>query len=84
MIPGPRLFIDQGDILYAIMLGLIVVNIFMYIAGKVFIRFYAHITRIPYEVLACIVLTFCLAGSYSICPAARLCRDTFGNLSLHH
>ena len=62
---GPRLFIDQGDILYAIMLGLIVVNIFMYIAGKVFIRFYAHITRIPYEVLACIVLTFCLAGSYS-------------------
>lgn len=65
MIPGPRLFRDQGDILYAIMLGLIVVNILMYIAGNVFIKFYAHITRIPYEILACIVLTFCLAGSYS-------------------
>lgn len=65
MVPGPMLFKDQGNILYAIMLGLIVVNVFMYVIGSVFTRFYAHITRIPYEILACIVLTFCIAGSYS-------------------
>ena len=65
MVPGPSLFSDQGNILYAIMLGLIVVNVFMYILGNGFTRFYAHITRIPYEVLAPIVLTFCIAGSYS-------------------
>lgn len=65
MVPGPSLFSEQGDILYAIMLGLIVVNIFMYILGSGFTRFYAHITRIPYEILAPIVLTFCIAGSYS-------------------
>lgn len=65
MIPGPSLFSEQGNILYAIMLGLIVVNIFMYILGNCFTRFYAHITRIPYEILAPIVLTFCIAGSYS-------------------
>lgn len=47
------------------MLGLIVVNVFMYILGSGFTRFYAHITRIPYEILAAIVLTFCIAGAYS-------------------
>ena len=65
MVPGPMLFRDQGNILYAIMLGLIVVNVFMYLIGSVFTKFYAHITRIPYEILACIVLTFCVAGAYS-------------------
>ena len=65
MVPGPSLFAEQGNILYAIMLGLIVVNVFMYIIGSGFTRFYAHITRIPYEVLAPIVMTFCIAGAYS-------------------
>jgi len=65
MVPGPSLFAEQGNILYAIMLGLIVVNVFMYIIGSGFTRFYAHITRIPYEILAPIVMTFCIAGAYS-------------------
>lgn len=52
MVPGPTLFAEQGNILYAIMLGLLVVNVFMYIIGNGFTRFYAHITRIPYEILA--------------------------------
>ena len=65
MVPGPSLFTEHGNIVYAIMLGLIVVNVFMYILGSGFTRFYAHITRIPYEMLAPIVLTFCIAGAYS-------------------
>ncbi len=65
MVPGPTLFSEQGNILYAIMLGLIVVNVFMYIIGSGFTRFYAHITRLPYEILAPIVMTFCIAGAYS-------------------
>ena len=43
MIPGPTLFEEQGNILYAIMLGLIVVNVFMYILGSGFTRFYAPV-----------------------------------------
>ena len=35
MVPGPMLFKEQGNILYAIMLGLIVVNVFMYLIGRV-------------------------------------------------
>ena len=62
---GPQLFTQHGEWVYTIMLGLIVVNVFMYILGSGFTRFYAHITRIPYEILAAIVLTFCIAGAYS-------------------
>ncbi|MFA6906988.1 MAG: tripartite tricarboxylate transporter permease, partial [Sphaerochaeta sp.] len=65
LVPGPMLFKEQGHILYAIMLGLIVVNISLWLVGNVFTKFYAHITRIPFELLACIVLTFCAAGAYS-------------------
>lgn len=65
MVPGPTLFVEQGSVLYAIMLGLIVVNVFMYIMGKYFIRFYAKITKIPYELLATMVIVFCIAGAYS-------------------
>ena len=65
LVPGPMLFKEQGNILYAIMLGLIVINISLWFVGKFFTRFYAHITRIPFELLACIVLVFCAAGAYS-------------------
>lgn len=65
MIPGPTLFREQGNILYAIMIGLIIVNIFMYLIGSGLTKVYAHITRIPYEILAAIVITFCIAGAYS-------------------
>lgn len=65
MVPGPSLFVEQGHIMYAIMLGLIVINVFMYILGKGFTKFYAKITMIPYEILATIVLVFCIAGAYS-------------------
>lgn len=65
LVPGPMLFKEQGNILFAIMLGLIVVNISLWLVGNVFTKFYAHITRIPFELLACIVLTFCAAGAYS-------------------
>ncbi len=65
MIPGPSLFREQGDILYAIMIGLLVINAAMFIMGKFFIKAYAQITKVPYELLAAVVLTFCSAGAYS-------------------
>lgn len=65
MIPGPTLFKENGNILYAIMFGLIVINIFMYIIGRGLVPFYANITKLPYELLACIVLTMCISGAFS-------------------
>lgn len=65
MVPGPSLFVEQGHIMYAIMLGLLVVNVCMFVLAKTFTRFYARISTVPYELLSTIVVTFCVAGAYS-------------------
>ena len=66
MIPGPTLFEEQGNILYAIMLGLIAVNIFMYLQGRVFIRGFVNITRVPTSTLVPILVMLCVIGAYAI------------------
>ena len=47
MVPGPSLFAEQGNILYAIMLGLLVVNVFMYIVGTGLTRFMRILPAFP-------------------------------------
>ena len=48
---GPQLFTQHGEWVYTIMLGLIAVNIFMYLQGRVFIRGFVNITRVPTSTL---------------------------------
>ena len=64
--PGPNLFQEHGLTLYAIMVGLVFINIFMYLQGKYLIGFFAKVTKIPSEILIPIIVVFCFAGSYSI------------------
>ena len=65
IVPGPSLFTEQGHIVYAIMLGLLVVNVCMFVLAKGFTRLYARISLVPYELLSAIVVAFCVAGAYS-------------------
>lgn len=64
--PGLSLFTTQGDIMYAIMLGLILVNIFMLIQGKFLTALFAKVVSIPQEILTPIIVIFCFAGAYSV------------------
>lgn len=64
--PGPNLFQEHGLTLYAIMIGLIFINIFMYLQGKYLTKFFAKVTLIPVEVLTPLIVVFCFAGTYSI------------------
>ncbi len=64
--PGLSLFTTQGDIMYAIMLGLILVNIFMLLQGKVLTPLFAKVVSIPQEILTPIIVIFCFAGAYSV------------------
>jgi len=65
MVPGPTLFKNFPEILYGIMLGLLVVNVAMLLFGRVFTRYYVHITRIPYELMSAMIIIYCIAGIYS-------------------
>ena len=53
---GPQLFTQHGEWVYTIMLGLIAVNIFMYLQGRVFIRGFVNITRVPTSTLVPILV----------------------------
>ena len=64
--PGLSLFTTDGDIMYAIMLGLILVNLFMFIQGKFLATLFAKVVSIPQEILTPIIVIFCFAGAYSV------------------
>ena len=64
--PGLSLFTESGDIMYAIMLGLILVNAFMYLQGRYLTNLFAKVVSIPQEILTPIIVIFCFAGAYSV------------------
>ena len=52
--------------MYAIMLGLILVNVFMCLQGKFLTLLFAKVVSIPQEILTPIIVIFCFAGAYSV------------------
>ena len=64
--PGLSLFTTHGDIMYAIMLGLILVNIFMQLQGQFLTGFFAKVVSIPEAILTPLIVVCCLAGAFSV------------------
>ncbi|MDC7232551.1 MAG: tripartite tricarboxylate transporter permease [Spirochaetales bacterium] len=64
--PGPKLFVDHGVTMYAIMLGLVFVNLFMFLQGKFLTPLFARIIKIPIAILTPVIVIFCFAGAYSV------------------
>lgn len=64
--PGLSLFTTQGDIMYAIMIGLIFVNLFMFLQGRYLTDLFAKIVSVPQEILTPIIVMFCFAGAFSV------------------
>lgn len=63
--PGPQLFVDHKEYVYGIMLGLILVNIFMYFQGHFLLKFFVNITKVPEVVMVPILLVLCTVGAYA-------------------
>lgn len=63
---GPQLFTQHSEWVYTIMLGLIIVNIFMYLQGRAFIRGFVNITRVPTSTLVPILVVLCVIGTFAI------------------
>lgn len=65
IVPGPRLFVEQSHWVYSVILGLLIVNIFMFLQGKVFIKGFVQVTRVPQKILVPILLVICVIGAYA-------------------
>jgi len=64
--PGPMLFVNHGDIVYGLIIGILLVNIAMLIIGSLTIKIYAKVIDIPSNILIPIISVLCVIGAFSI------------------
>jgi putative tricarboxylic transport membrane protein len=64
--PGPLLFVERADIVYAFLGGFIVVNLMMMVIGFAAIRYFAVVLLIPKGVIASFVALFSVFGAYAV------------------
>lgn len=64
--PGPTLFLNNPENVYAIFLVFIVANIIMVPLGWLAIRLSTNILRVPGNILMPVILLFCAVGSFAI------------------
>ncbi len=64
--PGPALFSEQGPVVYSIILGLLIANIFMLLVGLAGVRLFAKVLKLQTNVLVPVIITFAVIGSYAI------------------
>ncbi|BCV25906.1 tripartite tricarboxylate transporter permease [Gelria sp. Kuro-4] len=66
LIPGRELFTKYGEITYTAMVGFILANILMGVAGMLLARYVTYVTQVPARVLAPAIVTLCVIGSFAI------------------
>lgn len=64
--PGPRLFTVQQDWVYTIMVSMIIINLFMYLQGRIFIKGFVNITKVSTKMLVPALIILCVIGAYAI------------------
>ncbi|MFN7002367.1 MAG: tripartite tricarboxylate transporter permease [Roseinatronobacter sp.] len=64
--PGPLLFVNNADIVYALFIGLIASSFLLLIVGAVAIRAFRYIADIPSDLLFPGVLVLCIFGVFAI------------------
>jgi len=62
---GPRLFAETPELAYAIVLALLVANVFMVVVGSVVSVFVQKVVRIPVEIVAPAVLILAILGGFA-------------------
>ena len=64
--PGPLMFQQNIDTIYAIYCGLLLSSAFMFISGKAAIRYFAKAAEIPDKLLLPVVIVLCIFGAFVI------------------
>jgi len=65
-IPGPLLFKDHSQIIYAIFVGFIICDVVYFIIGSIAMKYAAYLSKVPRNILFPVVMLFCVVGSYAI------------------
>lgn len=65
LVPGPTLFRNQAPVMYAIIISLFLINIFMLIQGRFLSKLFSKVLVIPNMIMIPILIMLCVAGAYS-------------------
>ena len=66
MNPGPTIFINNPQNIYAVFLVFFIANLLMIPLGLMAIKGYKQVLRVPRHVLMPVILTFCMVGAFAI------------------
>ena len=64
--PGPKFMTEYGDLSFTIIISLFIVNVFMLILGIFFGKMGVYITKIREDLLAPVIITLSVIGTYAI------------------
>ncbi len=64
--PGPLLFQDNIDLIYALFMGIMLSSAYLFVVGKLSIKAIAKIADVPHRILFPVVLVLCVFGAYAI------------------
>lgn len=64
--PGPLLFTKSPESVYTIFAGMLICNLIMILAGLVTAKFFSELMRVPENILAAFIITFCLIGAFAL------------------
>lgn len=64
--PGPIMFQNNIDMIYAIFIGIMLSSLYLFIIGKLSIKYISKISDVPNRVLYPVVLVLCAYGAYAV------------------
>ncbi len=64
--PGPQLMKEQPLILYAIFLSMFIASVVVFFAARVAVKGFAAVLKLPYSILAPIIVMFSVIGAYAV------------------
>ena len=66
MNPGPTVFLDQPELIYAVFVSFFVANLLLLPLGLVAIKSAKQLLRVPRQILMPVILMFCVVGTFAI------------------
>jgi putative tricarboxylic transport membrane protein len=70
LVPGPLLFSQHADFVWAVIASLVVGNVILLILNLPLIPIWVSVLRIPYSILFTLILGFAVVGAYSVDSSA--------------
>jgi len=64
--PGPLLFENHSDLIYALFMGLILSSFYLLFIGKFAIKIFKHVVDIPKSILLPSIMVLCVFGGFAV------------------